>query len=242
MINDLSTRNNPSYVAYILTAIGFFCAGAHYIILSIPDETGIIRAVTKTVPCIMLGLWVLYKRFPDTSGWLVTFALIFTAIGDFILEGDGENSFLLGLGANLIAHILYIIGFSVEFKKLKLWRATLPFIYITGLLIVLLPYTRGSMSMSIAVTIYSLAIAAMAWRALAVVGQSGKIHIDEVLGFFGASLFITCDTMIAVENFIAPIKNGCYWIMTSYWIGQWSIAYSIIVLYPGQKRESLLTT
>lgn len=233
MISIVSTQNRPTYIAYILTAIGFFCAGAYYVFLSTSGGIEILSTLTKTIPCMMLGTWVLYKRFPDTSGWLVTSALICTAIGDFYLEDN--NTFMLGLGANLIAHILYIIGFSIEYKGLKLQRSILPFVYILGLLAFLYPHIEGTMK--IAVTIYGLAIAAMVWRAFAIIGQTGKIRLDEVIGFLGAILFLTCDTLISVEKFIAPIRFGDYWIMTSYWTGQWSIAYSIIILYPGQPRN-----
>ncbi len=230
--------NKPGWVATCLTAVGFFCAGAFYIILSCNTIPHGLRVATKFLPCVMLGIWVLYMRFPDISGWLVTGALFCAALGDLLLEGSGDKWFLMGLGANLIAHILYIVGFTVEFPKLKLLRAVLPYLYIAGLLIVLLPNLEGMMA--VAVTVYSLVITAMVWRAAAVIGQSGKIRHDEIIGCIGACLFVVCDTLIAVDTFVVPIPDAPYYIMTSYWLGQWGVAYSIVRLYPGQKREKVL--
>jgi uncharacterized membrane protein YhhN len=226
--------SNPTWISSLLTAIGFFGAGAYYAFMSTEGGSQLINNIAKSTPSIMLGLWVLYRRFPDISGWLVTIALICTAIGDFLLEGVTETHFLLGIVANMIAHILYIIGFTVECKKLRITRAIIPLVYISGLLIILLPHITGFLA--VAVTLYAIIIGLMAWRAAAVIGQSGDSRYDEIIGLLGAWLFVTCDTLIAIDKFVIPILYAKHWIMTSYWIGQWCIAYSIIVLFPGQKR------
>ncbi|HRX16634.1 MAG TPA: lysoplasmalogenase, partial [Spirochaetota bacterium] len=156
---------------------------------------------------------------------------------DFLLEGVTETHFLLGIAANMVAHVLYIIGFTVECKRLHTLRAIIPLVYISGLLSILLPNISGFMSWAVA--FYAIIIGLMAWRAAAVIGQSGLNRYDEIIGLLGAWLFITCDTLIAVDKFVVQILYAKYWIMTSYWIGQWCIAYSIIILFPGQKRARL---
>lgn len=223
-----------AWITTALTATGFFAVGAYYAFISSHGGNKLILDLCKSIPCVMLGLWVLYKRFPDISGWLITAALLCTALGDYLLQQPGDIFFLLGLGANLVAHVLYIAGFTVEYRGLKLLRAVIPFAYILGLILYLAPHISGVMF--VAVIVYSLVIASMAWRAAAVIGQSGVVRYDEVIGVIGAWLFIACDSLIAITKFVQPVLYSDYWIMTTYWLGQWAISYSIIKLYPGQQR------
>lgn len=216
----------PNWIISILTAVGFLCVGAYFAFISTSDDSGIVQTIVKLVPCVMLSIWVFYKRFPHILSWIVGVALLFTAVGDFFMEGASELSLLLGIGANLIAHIFYIIGFTIKFKGLKPLRAIAPLIYFGGLLYILIPNLEGFMT--IAVIMYCIIIGLMAWRAAAVLGQTGKIGYEEIMGFAGACLFIACDTLIALDKFVNPILNVQYWIMGCYWIGQWAIAFSFI--------------
>jgi uncharacterized membrane protein YhhN len=184
-----------------------------------PSSSALLRTAAKPVPALCLaGVALGGERRRSAS--LVAAGLVFSAAGDVLLEIPG--SFLAGLGAFLIAHVLYAAGFLADTRRPSLVRA-LPFAaWGAGLYVLLAP---GFGDLALPVGLYVVAIAAMMWRAAARVGATGQPRA-EWLGLAGAVLFGASDTLIAFHRFRAPLPGVRWLVIFSYWAGQTGIALS----------------
>lgn len=150
------------------------------------------RSVVKTVPLLLFSLAAFAG---GASAWLVA-GLFFSALGDFALSRRGEASFLYGLSAFALAHLLYILLFLV-LSGAPLWAAfaAQPPLAL-GLVVFglsaelwLVPHT-GALRWP--VRLYVLVITLMGLAALT---------LPLGLAALGATLFIASDTMLAVQLF-----------------------------------------
>lgn len=182
-----------------------------------------IELATKPVPLLCMIIWVARTGRGPYHRWLLA-GLVFAMIGDTILVfRGGDTSFVLGLAANLITHVLYAIGFTRDHRRWHPFRLAVYLAWVGGLFIVLLPGLGG---MRWPVAAYCLAIGLMMWRAAARVGHTGAPTRPELAAAIGAALFGLCDTFIAIDRFAAPSPWFSYPVMTCYWLGQLGIAWS----------------
>lgn len=181
---------------------------------------GPVRLALKAVPVLALAAWVsLRSRQP--LGRLTAAGLVLAAVGDVLLDA---GLFLPGLGAFLLAHVLYTLAFLSAESRPALARA-LPFAaWGLGTFALLRP---GLGSLTLPVGAYVVVITVMMWRAAARVGspQAGRA---AWLGLAGALAFGASDTLIAVTRFLQPIEGVRLPIMLLYWLGQWGIAASAL--------------
>ena len=174
-----------------------------------------------------------------TRKWLLS-ALLFSWIGDCILlfADRGELYFILGLVAFLIAHILLIVLFTKQksanqsFRKLLFWLgfagAT---IYLAAMLSLLLP-TLGDLTFP--VIVYALIITIMLKTALkGTFDWNGK---SKYIVLIGAALFVTSDSILAINKFHSPMPLASFWIMLTYLAAQFFITDGILKL--NEKNES----
>ena len=204
-------------------------------------------AATLTKPLLMplLALWLVTEQrrmWPAPLRWLLL-GLVFAWAGDLLLMGSSETAFALGIAAFLITQLSYVIAFS-SFQGLRFRRSiaapskpatglvrrhpalVIPFaLYVIGLLAYLLPDMDQFRA---PVTVYALAIAAMALAALNLVGRmpAGPAWV----AFAGALLFVLSDSLIAVSEFGTLPSEP--WIgaaiMLSYVIGQGLIGVGLV--------------
>jgi uncharacterized membrane protein YhhN len=181
-----------------------------------------LRLATKPIPVLALATWVsLQCRAP--LGWLTAGGLVFSALGDGLLE---IGFFLPGLFAFLAAHLMYIAAFVAAERRPALGRAV-PFLaWGTGALLLLRP---GLGSMAAPVTAYVVVVCSMMWRAAARIGSRGTPALAAALGLAGAVAFGASDTLIAFDRFADPIPGSAWLIMLLYWLGQCGIAASAVV-------------
>ena len=152
---------------------------------------------------------------------LIMCALVASGTGDVFLALDIEHSFLLGLGAFLISHIIYVVSFS----HLKLPNATAArkgitvavLIYAALMASYLLPDTGELM---IPVLLYLLVITCMAATALLF-----NLHKLVVLG---ALVFVCSDSLLALSVFKTPVPFSTYWVMFTYYSAQFLIITGVI--------------
>ena len=177
-----------------------------------------LNVVLKPLP--VLALWYLVRRWSeDKSAAFVGFGLGFSALGDVLLKLPFQL-FVFGLGAFLIAHLLYIVGFVLRSRALAPVRA-IPFVaWCGGMFLWMKP---GLGEMLIPVALYVAVIGTMLWRAAAL------YHSDDpstrwVLA--GAVIFAMSDSILAVNRFIEPFDAASYLIMVTYWGGQLCLALS----------------
>ena len=169
----------------------------------------------------------------ETKKWLL-FALLFSWIGDCILmfAEKGELYFIFGLIAFLIAHILFIRLFFRQKSENKhsknplFWIGFIGIIiYLVSMLVFLFP-TLGSLKFPVG--IYAMTISIM--LVIALKGAFNWKNSSKYIVLLGAVFFVTSDSILAINKFHSPITLATFWIMLTYLIAQFCIAYGILKL------------
>ena len=170
--------------------------------------------IIKAIPVLSLAL-LAFTAIPGIRGKLLGTGLLFSDLGDILLELDRSNYFIFGLAAFLIAHIFYIMVF-IRKPRFAISRAIIVFIMILyGIVlgVILIPHLG---SMTIPVMAYLTVILLM--------GISASLGSDNHLFIIaGASLFILSDSIIAVDKFLTPVPYSHFWIMSLYYTAQFFI-------------------
>lgn len=162
---------------------------------------------------------------------ILVLALTFSWIGDTFLLFVFKDAiyFIFGLIAFLIAHIFYIILFTKELKKSGKgieWRKPglfLIVIYLTGLLVILIPHLGG---LTIPVIIYATVISTMLYMAYLLSFHWSKPASIYLLS--GAISFILSDSILAFNKFYQPVPLSGFLIMATYLYAQWALVKSCI--------------
>lgn len=212
------------------------------------------RFYSKLLLVPILFISVLYStkktRHPRTKLILI-FVLLFSWIGDAVmLSGNSDTSFLQGLIAFLVAHILYIIFFLKlsPFKKEGLFIVIMSSIFIIAYLYVFnfLLWERIR-ELQIPVTLYAIAISFMLLTAINTY-NNGKIRKLANQNFIpGALLFVVSDTLRAGNKFALEILDkkvegiNLYLdvaVMLTYGAAQFLIVYGAIRYMRNKSRRS----
>lgn len=136
-----------------------------------------------------------------------------------LLWGDREPLFLAGLGSFLIGHLCYIGAFRTMGLRSAAW--TLPGL---AALAGCLWWSRDTLP-----TLAADGGVAAAAPVAAYMGVIGAMSLaawatrNPALGV-GASIFVLSDTVIAVDQFVAPVEDAGLKIMVPYLLGQALIA------------------
>lgn len=180
----------------------------------------------STSTSLIILLACLAGDFEHAYHYLIVAGLFFSLFGDVLLINS--KGFLAGLISFFIAHVFYIAAF-IQNKSLDtiLYLPTaLPFL-IFAFLILTLIYS-GLHKLKVPVILYLLVIVIMGWQALnQYIVDSSVFHLSAVIG---ASLFMISDSLIAINKFKKPIKHERLAIMSTYYLGQWLIALSVLGL------------
>jgi uncharacterized membrane protein YhhN len=183
-------------------------------------------------PLIVLGLIGHYYFQSSSRSAIFIFALLFCWAGDVLLLFQGELFFIMGLISFLIGHVLYILcyrqfQYSDKSKELlgpQKVRFSLPFILIgTGLVVILFPVLGD---LKIPVMIYALVLALMVINALLRYGRTSTKSFLFV--FLGAILFMTSDSMLAINRFLHPFSTAGTLIMITYCLAQFLIVEGVL--------------
>ena len=203
----------------ILGLLGLLAVPAFFIGLAF--DLHALRVVVKPWPVLALAaaVWA-HGRHPYARS--IALGLAFSAAGDLLLELR-ETTFLLGVGAFLLAHLAYTAAFLGEARRPCFGWALLFAAWGGGVVWALGPGLRAA-AMLTPVTVYTAVICAMMWRAAARLGDGTW---SSRLAFGGAVLFAASDTLIAVDRFSDLAPPGVRWaIMILYWTGQAGLAAS----------------
>ncbi|MCB9745845.1 MAG: lysoplasmalogenase [Alphaproteobacteria bacterium] len=197
-----------------LAAWGFAAAALWFI--ATWTGTPWLAIAVKPVPALALMLYA-WGSGDGRYSRLLAAGFFMSALGDLFLALEGL--FLPGLGSFLVAHVLYIVAFSMDRPTLHPLRA-IPFALFAGLVLTVLWPGLGDMALPVAV--YTCVISTMLWRAAA------RLDPEEGLrtwvGFMGAGSFALSDSMIAVNLFHTPLYDSNEAVMVTYWLGQLGIA------------------
>lgn len=155
--------------------------------------------------------------------------LLLSLIGDiFLLLSNERRWFLFGLGAFLLAHIAYIIGFNSSPPPFSGITFVVALIVLTTALPLVRRILLGATQMGLRrlllpVRIYAAAISLMLFSALITLFRTDWLSIPAYLVSAGAILFITSDIVLAWNKFVKPIRRGRLILMITYHIGQFAL-------------------
>ncbi|MFC5625511.1 lysoplasmalogenase [Algoriphagus winogradskyi] len=186
-------------------------------------------------PLIILGLIGYFYQItkPISSTLLsksILGALIFSLLGDILLLWD--HLFIYGIGAFLLAHVCYIIGFKVAQKApesllnvnfVKTFFINLPVYFLAAFTFYMINPNLGALK--IPVIIYIIVIVSMVTTARERYGKCNPASFWQV--FIGAILFFISDGVIALDKFYLPIPDAGIIIMGTYAIAQLMIVMGI---------------
>lgn len=182
-----------------------------------------LRYTTKPLLMLLLIAFFIFQTKGIASSlkkWVVL-ALLFSWTGDVLLifESMNANFFIYGLVAFLIAHVFYILFYENVIRKDGLrknyWWFFPVIIYYIALIYILSPNLED---MKLPVRIYGIVISYMLIQAL----QTGRIKNlgAATLMIAGAVLFITSDSILAINKFYEPFEYAGLAIMLTYGIAQ----------------------
>jgi uncharacterized membrane protein YhhN len=160
---------------------------------------------------------------PSLYGQAVVVGLLFSVVGDVALMMKGTRWFAGGLGAFLLAHVCYSVGFVGAGIGWAPWQAlpALGMVLWAGwLLRRLLPALRerGQGVMAAPVAVYATAISVMVWLAVC----SGAPLVVTA-----AVLFAVSDSALAWNRFVRPLPWRDVIVMATYFTAQTLFAWSV---------------
>jgi uncharacterized membrane protein YhhN len=211
---------------------------AFFILVLLSQCTSIaldIPAITFiTKPLIVLSLIGYYYQAIAKPSLLFLFALFFCWLGDISLMFQNSNGlfFIFGLLCFLLGHVFFILHFRQARNTetgntlLSTQKARFAFPILlagSGLVITLLPFLG---EMKIPVLIYACVITVMVLQASFRYGQTSMESYWLVFG--GAFLFMTSDTILALNKFKEPIISANLYIMITYMAAQFCIVQGIV--------------
>ncbi|MCE7057278.1 lysoplasmalogenase [Algoriphagus sp. AGSA1] len=186
-------------------------------------------------PLILIGLIGYFYSFtkPISSTLLaktVLAALIFSLVGDILLLWD--QLFIYGIGAFMLAHVCYIIGFKVAQKApesvlnvnfIKTFLINLPIYFLGAFAFYMINPNLGNLKTP--VIIYIIVIVSMLTTARERYRKCNSASFWQV--FIGACLFFISDGIIALDKFYKAIPDSSVLIMGTYAIAQLMIVMGI---------------
>lgn len=193
-----------------------------------------VRWVTKPGVIVLLGIW--FTMQDGLQGWNLWFygGLIFSLIGDVVLLLPGKY-FLFGLGAFLLTHVCYILGFNPDLPPFG-WVGVI-FLAVTGRLfwMVLEPAIsanrRGKARAFLLwpTLVYSLVLSLMFLSALLTLLRPEWPFQAAVLATLGAGAFLASDTLLAIRRFRRAVPYGDLIIIGLYHLAQIAILTAVLM-------------
>lgn len=180
----------------LLTAAA--CALAYLPLAARPAS--VTRSIVKTLAVALLALAAMLDQGPA----LLVTALVFCALGDWLLSREGEAMFMGGIAAFAAGHLAYIALFLTHPASDPARLMHNPQVWIIGgfallglVMAVVLAPRAGALRGP--VLGYIPIILGMGAAALALPGQGGLIWVVPA-----ALAFVTSDIVLAVETFVLP--------------------------------------
>lgn len=185
-------------------------------------------------PLILLSLIGYYMAAAETRSFVFIRALFFSWVGDVLLlfTARAELFFITGLIAFLISHFLFIqvyrqhrnSNIKNELLGTQKVRYALPIILVSTGLIVILYNSLGPLR--IPVMMYAVVLCVMVLTALFRYGRTSQQSFWMV--FTGAFLFLTSDSLLAINKFLNTIAGAGFMIMLTYIAAQYFIVEGIL--------------
>lgn len=199
-------------------------------LLSIQQQFTLMASCTKPLLLLSLIAWFV-KSTPHITGnfkHMILAALCLSLAGDvwLIFEKNNPSFFIFGLICFLAAHVFYALAFnrlrSNNAVAIKWWLAIFVAAFYFSLIYILFTHLGD---MKIPVLIYGAVISTMLFIAIHFffAKKSGSFFIAA-----GALLFITSDSLLAINKFYSPFINASSYIMLTYAFAQYYIVKGVI--------------
>jgi alkenylglycerophosphocholine hydrolase len=181
--------------------------------------------ISKPATLFFLILWTI--QLTHWQGAMVWFgiALLFSLAGDIALMLN-PRYFMVGLGAFLLAHLSFLIGFNQQLPPLSIGvfaMLILVGVSATRVLVVLKPgvlrVPRGKRFLT-AVVSYGLTLTLMVFSALTTFFRTDWKLLPAIFVSCGAVLFYISDTTLGYDRFVRKLKHGQSYIHLTYHLGQ----------------------
>lgn len=199
--------------------------------VSVLDIIGIIFRIPILIqvfkPLILLLLLVLYAVSVSKLNKLYVLALIFSFFGDVFLMFSGELYFIIGLISFLIAHLLFIKIVINQIQKQSISKviiSTIPFLVLfLGLILFLKDFLNNLL---IPVIIYGLTICT--FGTVSLINYLSTKSRKSLLMLIGSIIFITSDSVLAINKFYNSSHLFEVIIMITYILAQYLIFRSMV--------------
>jgi uncharacterized membrane protein YhhN len=215
-----------------ILSVFYFLVGIIYILLPvIPLAIPPLIVKALIIPLLIIIFRVAIMKESSISNWLIFIALFFSWAGDVALgiKVHQETMFMLGLVCFLLTHILYFIVFlrtpGKNLPLIRVFYSIIPLL-IYGLILLYILYD-GLGEMKIPVIIYTTVILAMVAAAINRIEKVKRTSYYIVL--IGALLFLSSDSMLAIDKFSYPFRFAPPLIMFTYIAGQYLIVMGYLL-------------
>jgi uncharacterized membrane protein YhhN len=179
-----------------------------------------LQPAVKAAAAVLLAVAALTHPFARERRWLVA-ALLFSAAGDFLLAMPWwEPSFVLGLGAFLVAHLCFLTALLPLVKRSgpRLAAAAVIVAACIALLVWFWPNLIAE-GMAVPVTLYIAVLGAMVCAAL-------LARLPTPWTALGAVCFAVSDGMIGISKFVLANES----LAVPIW---WAYATSLLLITAG---------
>jgi len=214
LFNKLSKNYNRNIKKMTKTQQNVFLAFACAFIVSTFFTPFPFSWVLKLLPIVVLiqFSWQQMSLTRESAHKLFIVGLVFSALGDFLLDYDRINWFIFGLGSFLVAHLFYIFSLK-PFTLKRLPIIGLYCLYGVGMFSLIY---GGLGYLFIPVLVYMTVLLLMGITTL----LSQKSNTWLIIG--GIS-FIISDSLIGLNKFYLEIPYASFWIMATYYLAQFSL-------------------
>ena len=191
-------------------------------------ENRALLLIAKPLTVVFMMLWTL-----EYSGWQGT--MLFFGLGlIFSLGGDvallfSARWFMLGLASFLIAHIMFIIGFSQPLAPFSAFSGVIALIIgLTGVRILRvmragIDRMPGAKKLKPASTVYGIALSLMLLSAMLTFFNPQWSAAASLTAVIGASFFFISDTTLSYDRFVRKIPHARFWVHVTYHLGLFGI-------------------
>lgn len=199
----------------------------HVVTIYRPDESNVLFMLSK--PLLMFSLLAFFLHRVGAirlkAKLLYAVGILFSLIGDVLLMYTTESSFMMGVGAFLIAQLCYAVFFfqnTVGFNWRSAVLALVPIVFGFWFLNQMLELPKP---LVLPVNVYGVALSTML---LAAFNYGTKLGRRSFFINLGALFFLVSDLLLAYNKFDAGNKYFSILVLITYAFAQFLLATSVI--------------
>lgn len=202
----------------VVTVVAHACGRRALVYVLKPLSTGLLLLLVAAGP----------SSFSSPYAVAILGGLFFSLLGDVFLMLPSDR-FRSGLFSFLLAHACYVVAFLTDSPPAA---PAMPFLisFAFGCAVLALLWRGIPARLRPAVVVYMALLLAMASQA-----ASRAMHLNTapaVHAFFGATLFVLSDALLAWNRFRRPVPAAQALIHGTYFPAQWLIAISPFAAFP----------